>query len=238
MIFIHIPAKGAVRDEFRAVAALGLVLACAACRAPAVTPQAGEFMACGAWVDRLFSTDAAAGGGQYLKLLYEDVPDGITRGKSWRGTPYQLGDKTYSHGIAFNSTKHILVHPGGPAQRFTAEIGLENNDDTRRGEALGQGSVTFHVLVGGKEAFASPVRRRKDGPMALDLPLGGAREFEIRVKDGGDGRGWDQALWGEAVVVLRTGRAGGFRICPGQGVRTPIHTASPFVAAAPTAPGC
>lgn len=158
-------------------------------------------MACGAWVDWLFSTDAAAGGGQYLKLLYEDVPDGITRGKSWRGTPYQLGDKTYSHGIAFNSTKHILVHPGGPAQRFTAEIGLENNDNTRRGEALGQGSVTFSVLVGGKEAFASPVRRRKDGPMALDLPLGGAREFEIRVKDGGDGRGWDQALWGEAVVV-------------------------------------
>jgi len=181
------------------------MLVCKACPAPGVTPQPGEFLACDSWVDRLFSADGSAGAGQYLKLLYEDVPDGVTRGKSWRGTPFQLGDKTYTHGLAFNSTKHIRVHLDRPAQRFVAEVGLENNDDTRRGELLGQGSVTFHVLVEGKEVFTSPVLRRKDGPRPLDIPLGGAREFEIRVKDGGDGRGWDQALWAEAVVVLEDG---------------------------------
>jgi alpha-galactosidase len=171
----------------------------------AVTPRPGEFSACQSWSDRVFSGRQQTEAGPSLKLLYEDVPDGVTRGRSWRGTPYQLGVKTYSHGIAFNSTKHIRVQIGKPAQRFRAEVGLENNDDTQRGESLGQGSVTFHVLVGGQEVFTSPVRRRKDGPMPLDIALQGAREFEIRVKDGGDGRGWDQALWAEAVVSLEDG---------------------------------
>jgi alpha-galactosidase len=171
----------------------------------AVSPQAGEFSACGSWWDRVFGSPQQAESSSWIKLLYQDVADGVTRGRSWRGTPFQLGDKTYSHGIAFNSTKYLLIHLGKPARQFQAEIGLENNDDTRRGEAMGCGSVTFHVLVGGREVFTSPVRRRKDGPMPLDVPLQGAREFEIRVKDGGDGRGWDQALWADATVSLEDG---------------------------------
>jgi alpha-galactosidase len=171
----------------------------------AVTPQGGEFSACRSWSDRIFGSPQELEASSWLKLVYEDVHDSVTRGRSWRGTPYQLGDKTYGHGLAFNSTKHLLVHVGKPAARFRAEVGLENNDDTLRGETLGQGSVTFHVLVAGKEVFTSPVRRRKDGPMPLDLALQDAREFEIRVKDGGDGRGWDQALWAEATVSLEDG---------------------------------
>jgi alpha-galactosidase len=107
--------------------------------------------------------------------------------------------------VAFNSTKHLLVHLDRPGRRLVGDIGLENNDDTQRGEALGQGSVTFHVFAGDKEVFASPVRKRKDGPMRLEVPLGAAREFELQVRDGGDGRGWDQALWAEAVIELEDG---------------------------------
>ena len=185
--------------------AIACALAAFVLSAAGVTPTPGEFMASRAWVDRVFSPTNQSDNGPYLKLLYEDVSDGVTRGHSWRGTAFQLGDKTYPHGLAFNSTKHILVYLGKPVRRFTANIGLENNDDTRRGETMGQGSVTFHVLVNGKEVFTSPVLRRKDGPKPLDLTLDGAREFEIRVKDGGDGRGWDQALWAEAVVTLMDG---------------------------------
>ncbi len=184
---------------------MGLALAGLAFQAMAVAPQAEEFLACRAWADQVFAVSPGGEAAPYLKLLYEDVPDLMTRGRSWRGTPYQLGEKTYLHGIAFNATKHLLVHLGKPAGRFTAEVGLENNDDTRRGEALGQGSVTFQVLVGGKEVFTSPIRRRKDGPLPLEVALHGAPEFEIRVKDGGDGRGWDQALWAAAVVELEDG---------------------------------
>ncbi len=173
--------------------------------ARAVTPQPAEFALCQQWAERMLEPAAAPTNTAYLKVLYEDVADGVTRGHSWRGTPFQLGEKTYTHGLAFNATKHLLVHLGQPAERFVAEVGLENNDDTRRGAALGNGSVTFHVLVGGREVFTSPVCRLKDGPLPLEVPLHSAREFEIRVGDGGDGRGWDQALWAAAVVTLQDG---------------------------------
>jgi alpha-galactosidase len=172
--------------------------------ATAATTQAGAFLACRQWTDAMLgssNTTAAAS----LKLLYEDTADGVSRDRSWRGTPFMLGAKSYTHGLAFNSTKHFLVQLGQPAERFVAEVGLENNDDTQRGAAMGQGSVTFHVLVAGKEVLSTPVRRLKDGALSIDIPLHGAKEFEIRVKDGGDGRGWDQALWGEAVVFLPDG---------------------------------
>jgi alpha-galactosidase len=186
-----------------AVVLLGLAAFLSIARA--ATSQPGDFLACKTWSERVFACGQGDQSAAFIKLVYEDVADGITRGRSWRGTPYQLGEKSYSHGIAFNSTKQILIHLGKPAQRFTADIGLENNDDTRRGEAIGQGSVTFHVLVAGKEVFASPVLRRKDGPRPLDVALSNASEFEIRVGDGGDGRGWDQALWAEAVVTMQDG---------------------------------
>lgn len=171
----------------------------------AVTPTREEFALCGQWSETVFGQPKPPENLPGLVLLYQDVPDGVTRGKSWRGTPFQLGNKTYTHGLAFNATKHILVRLGRPADRFTAEVGLENNDDTRRGANLGCGSVTFHVLVAGKELFATPVLRLQDGARPLDVSLGGASEFEIRVGDGGDGRGWDQALWANAVVQLRDG---------------------------------
>lgn len=173
--------------------------------ARAVSPQPGEFSLCRQWTDRVFAISDKPAPAAFLQIVYEDTADGVTRGRSWRGTPYQIADKTYTHGIAFNSTKHILVQLGRPAERFTAEVGLENNDDTRRGAAMGNGSVTFHVLVDGQEVIASPVRRLNDGAIALDIPLKGAQQFEIRVKDGGDGRGWDQALWAEAAVTLKDG---------------------------------
>ena len=167
--------------------------------------QTAEFLACRQWSDRVFGSSDDTVASPWMKILYEDVADGTTRGRSWRGTPYQLGDKTYAHGFAFNASKHILVHVGRPAERFVADVGLENNDDTRRGAAMGNGSVTFHVLVGGKEVFTSPILRLKDGALPLDVPLHGAQEFEIRVGDGGDGRGWDQAVWAEGMILLHDG---------------------------------
>lgn len=185
---------------------IATVLAAPLATAPvrAVTPVAEELASSLRWAAATFGPGAPADQPS-LKLLYQDVADGVMRGKSWRGTPFQLGQKTYAHGLAFNATKHFLVQLGQPAERFTADVGLENNDDTQRGAKLGNGSVTFHVLVGDRETAATAVMRLEDGPRALDVSLGGATEFEIRVKDGGDGRGWDQALWAGAVVTMRDG---------------------------------
>ena len=181
-----------------------LVSLFAAATAQAVTPQPDEFHFRSQWMGPLFGEKQEVTG-PHLKLLYEDTAEGISRGRSWRGTPYKLGDKTYTNGLGFNSTKHLLVVLGKPAERFIADVGLENNDDTQRGAAAGHGSVTFHILVNGNEVFTSPVLRLKDEAYPVDVPLKGAAEFEIRVKDAGDGRSWDQALWADAVVKPRDG---------------------------------
>jgi alpha-galactosidase len=216
-----------MRKRFDLISLLASVLI--AEMAGAVTPTTDEVCLRSEWLDPLLGR-AQQVVHPHLELLYEDASEGISRGRSWRGTPFQIADKTYANGLAFNSTKHLLVVLGQPGERFTAEVGLENNDSTRAGAAMGNGSVTFHVLVEGKEVFASPVMRLKDAARAIDVPLNGVRQFEIRVKDGSDGRGWDQALWAEAVVKLQDGTKILLQdLSLGQiGVAKPSQTQPPF----------
>ncbi|MFH0946593.1 MAG: alpha-galactosidase [Planctomycetota bacterium] len=194
-----------LRLRFGLCAFLIATLALEALAQEGIAPRPDEFRLRDRWLDPLFGR-APAPAAPHLELLFEDVGDALARGRSWRGTPFQLGERTYAHGLAFNSNKNLRVVLDRPAERFVAEVGLENNDDTRRGATAGHGSVTFHVLSGGAERYASPVLRLEDGPRPISVPLNGASEFEIRVADGGDGRSWDQALWGEAKVVLGDGR--------------------------------
>ena len=204
-----------------------LVTLFASAMACAVSPQPDEFHFRNEWMGSLLGKTGKTLRA-HLRLLYEDVAEGIARGKSWRGTPFQLGESTYTNGLAFNSTKHLMVVLDREAERFVADVGLENNDDTRRGAAMGHGSVTFHVLVEGKEIFTSPVLRLKDGAHSVNVPLKGASKFEIRVKDGGDGRSWDQALWADAVVKFQDGTSVRLQEMPlGQSLRKKLSLAGP-----------
>ncbi len=77
----------------------------------AVGPQPQEFEQRNRWIAPLLDQPQPTPR-PHMEILYQDATDGISRGKSWRGTPYQLGDKTYTNGVAFNSTKHLLDRPG------------------------------------------------------------------------------------------------------------------------------
>ncbi len=170
----------------------------------AVTPTADELQRNRQWAEAGFLPDAPAARG-VVAVLEEDSQDLVTWGRSWRGTPFQIGDKTYTHGLAFNSTKRLRIRLGGPATRFLSDIGLENNDSTRQGATAGHGSATFQVWVKGQEVLTSPVMKLDDAPRTINIPLQGASEFEIRVGDGGDGRAYDQGLWGEARIEMEAG---------------------------------
>ena len=106
----------------------------------AVAPNTNELAAARIHFERFFPAQDAAPSG-FIQVLEQDVPEGISRGQSWRGTPYRIGEKEYSHGIAFNATKRLLVNLGGPGERFQAYVGLENNDSTQLGAKSGNGSV-------------------------------------------------------------------------------------------------
>ena len=72
---------------------------------------------------------------------------------------------------------------------FKASVGLDD---------LGErGSVQFQVLVDGQQRAESPrMLPKKVHELVVDLR--GAKEITLRVLNGGDGYGWDHAVWGLA----------------------------------------
>jgi alpha-galactosidase len=118
-------------------------------------------------------------------------------------TPLMLGDERFEHGIYMDAPAAIEVRLSQPAVEFVATVGMDNNPNTQgRPESP---SARFHLLVDGRKIFSTPVRRLRDGPLPVRVPLDGVRQFVLDVDDGGNGRGHDQCVWADAAVKLADG---------------------------------
>jgi alpha-galactosidase len=151
------------------------------------------------WAEAAFSAAPVAVSNQLL-LIHEDSAGDTKVNLSASGLPLRLANKTCSRGIGSNSRSELRISLSRPADRFLANIGLDRNVDDST-----PASVEFKVAVGGTTVFASGVMRPKDGVRSIEVPLGGFREFEVIIDDGGDGRHYDQANWCEARVILQDG---------------------------------
>ncbi len=120
------------------------------------------------------------------------------------GQPITLGTRRIEHGVYVDAPSHLRVRLARPADRFSALVGIDNNPSTRSGQTRGHGSATFHVIVGGKQRFATDVMTLKNTPRAIDVALKGATTFELRVGAAGN-RSHDQSVWGNARVVYKNG---------------------------------
>lgn len=134
-----------------------------------------------------------------LVLVREGSPGDTKVGRCAAGGPLRLGNKVYQRGIGVNSHCVLRVELSRPAARLVADVGLDRNVDGT------PASSAFHVAVGGKDVFATKVLRPADGVQKIDVPLAGARQLELIVDEGGDGRGFDQGDWADARVVLEDG---------------------------------
>jgi len=183
-----------------------LVLLAVMLSAPCVGAVGGEpsheCRAAQAWANAAFlggsSAEAPAPPG--LELRRQDHGE-LGMRQSVMKTPLQIGQKKYEHGLGTHSVSEIVVRLPRAGKRFEAEAGVDNNYDTK-GE---KGSVVFVVEVGGKEALRSGIRRGSDPPLPVKVELNGAKEFVLRVFDGGDDPSWDQSDWAEASVMLDNG---------------------------------
>ncbi|MBN1126244.1 MAG: NPCBM/NEW2 domain-containing protein [Sedimentisphaerales bacterium] len=117
------------------------------------------------------------------------------------GNSLKIADKTYSRGLYCHAVSKIVVTLPGPGNRFTAEVGLDHNDDTLRG----RGSVVFSVSVNDQLAFKSDIMKVTTPACSVDVDLKGATSFVLEIGDAGDGIGWDQSDWAEAGVLLEDG---------------------------------
>ena len=77
--------------------------------------------------------------------------------------------------------RQLAQRPAGGARSarrsLRAVIGLDRNVDHTRA------SCRFHVRVGGQDVFATGVLRANAAPRAIDVPLDGAKEFDLMVDE-------------------------------------------------------
>ncbi|MCX7424026.1 MAG: NPCBM/NEW2 domain-containing protein [Planctomycetia bacterium] len=154
------------------------------------------------WAEQAFSEKPAEiKPANCLIIVHEDMAGDTKLGRcaAVGGPPMRLGDKVYEHGIGVNSLSVIRMNLEKPAKSFTSVIGLDRNVDNTAA------SVRFHVSIDGKDVFATDIIKAGTAPKAIDVPLSGATSFELTVDVGGDDRGWDQADWADAKVVLQDG---------------------------------
>ncbi|MBN1343123.1 MAG: NPCBM/NEW2 domain-containing protein [Phycisphaerae bacterium] len=153
------------------------------------------------WAERAFSGgDREAPSMDRLSVLREDGPGDTKVGRCAAGGPLRLGGKVYERGIGINSHSVIRVSLARRARRLMADIGLDRNVDGTKA------SVRMRVQVEGKDVFVTEVIKATGQVLTIDVPLAGARCFDLVVDDGGDGRGWDQADWCDARVELENGQ--------------------------------
>ena len=127
----------------------------------------------------------------------------VLRNHTVWNTPLRLGHKQYSHGIFMDAPAVVRVRLSRPAVEFTARVGIDNNQSTQSSPEAG--SARFHVVVGGKRVFSTPVLTLQSKPVSVEVSLHGTKEFVLEVDDGGNGRGWDQCTWADAAVKLDDG---------------------------------
>ena len=151
------------------------------------------------WAEVAFGEAGLVLPGHSLRIVREDGKGDTKVGHCAAGGPLRLGNKTYSRGIGVNSYSALRVSLGQPAVRFEAVIGVDRNVDNS------PASVVFHVAVGGKDLLTTGVMRASNEVRTVNVPLSGAREFDLVVDEGGDGRNFDQGDWADARVVLQDG---------------------------------
>ncbi len=110
--------------------------------------------------------------------------------------PLQIADQKFEHGLYFHAPSRVGVTLPRPGKTMTAVIGILTNPNSQGG------SVIFSVTAGEKKLFSSAVLHRGEPGVPMNVDLGGASELTLSVWCTEDGISSDQAVWGDATVIL------------------------------------
>jgi hypothetical protein len=171
---------------------------------PGIAAPDAERAAARDWAEASFFREpgAPASAAPGLEVRRQDYGE-LRANQSVMKTPLKIGDTGYTRGLGTHAVSEILVRLPGPATRFEAAAGIDNNYDTK-GE---KGTAVFAVEAGGKELYRSGVHKGGQAPLAVGVDLGGATSLTLRVLDAGDGPSWDQSDWADAKAILADGTA-------------------------------
>ncbi len=157
-----------------------------------VTATPGELEERDLWVRAKFEGKAAEKADEAQILVVANHDEVQRNGRS--GQPLKLGGKDYTRGLFCHANSKLVVRLPAPGKKFTAIVGVD--------DAAGPGSVVFSVAVDGQVKFRSEVLRGGEKPAAVEVDLGGAKEFILEAGDSGDNISFDWSDWAEAKVTL------------------------------------
>ncbi len=116
-------------------------------------------------------------------------------------TPLKIGDQTFK-GLGTHANSELVVHFPKPIAKFTALLGIDNNQNT----GGVRGSVQFSVESHGVELYRSETRTGHDAPLAMEIVFPEeTREITLKTDTTGDGPSCDQADWCEPMATTATG---------------------------------
>ena len=112
------------------------------------------------------------------------------------GTPMQLADTLYLHGIGTYANSLIEYDLAENYEHFYAIIGLDKSsvDDSF-------GSVVFRIMADGNEVYNSGPIDYQSEASVTSLDVEGVNSLVLAVDDNGDGTEGDLANWANAILV-------------------------------------
>ncbi len=137
---------------------------------------------------------------EYRHVPYLELPWPFRSDRSVAGGRLRCGGRTYLTGLGMHAEATITYRVNAAYERFQAEVGVD--DSTQ-----GRGSVRFHVLVDGRERFASNPVRGGDSPMPIDLDIAGAEQIDLVVGFAERAHVLDHANWLDARLIAPPDRS-------------------------------
>jgi alpha-glucosidase len=110
------------------------------------------------------------------------------------GGQISIGGVKFAKGLGVHADSDVTIGLGGTCRTFTASVGADD-------ETTSPGSVVFQVVGDGRTLFQSGVLRTGGAPVGVNVDVSGVQTLSLRVNDGGDGKNFDHADWGNAQVT-------------------------------------
>jgi hypothetical protein len=141
----------------------------------------------------------------YRQMPFLNLPWPCSPDRNVTGGLLRSGGRLYLKGLGVHSAARLVYslsprgqrsgsRDQGSAIRFDALVAVDDS-------TVGQGSVTFRVLVDGQERFISPVVRGGDAPLPVSVDLRGAKKLELLVDYADHADVLDHADWLDARLI-------------------------------------
>jgi hypothetical protein len=109
------------------------------------------------------------------------------------GAQLSIAGRKFTKGLGTHAVSEVAIALGGTCQTFTVSVGLDD-------ETTSSGSVVFQIVGDGQVLRQSDTLHTGGIPVVYNVDIAGVQTLSLRVTDGGDGKNFDHADWGDALL--------------------------------------